>query len=50
MRKLFFISCILLINLYNSSLANYTDSGWIKFKQPDGITFIGRISGDEFEF
>ncbi len=30
--------------------ANNIDTGWIKFKQPDGTEFIGRSWGDEFEF
>jgi hypothetical protein len=50
MRSIFLAAMLLTVFLSNLSHANYTDSGWIRFKQPDGTTFIGRIFGDEFEF
>jgi len=30
--------------------ATYVDTGWIKYTQPNGVTFVGRAYGDEFEF
>ncbi len=51
MKKSFVFLMLSFICLFSkSAFADYWDTGWIEFKQPDGTMFIGRILGDEFEF
>lgn len=51
MRKSFIPLMLSFICLFiKSAFADYWDTGWIEFKQPNGTKFVGRIVGDEFEF
>ncbi|MDZ7305415.1 MAG: hypothetical protein ONB44_25120 [candidate division KSB1 bacterium] len=30
--------------------ATYFDTGWVEFRQPNGVTFVGRMWGDEWDY
>jgi|GEM_PF-2133319 len=50
-KHIFFFSplfCTLI--LASVSYATYLDTGWVEFKQPNGVTFIGRMWGDEWNY
>lgn len=49
MRTFICVSALALI-WANSVFASYYDSGYIEFKQPNDVAFIGREWGDEFFF
>ncbi len=40
--KRFFVCLILLVGFATTGMASYFDTGWKKFKQPNGTVFIGR--------
>jgi len=44
---LFFSMVLLIFILVGTSDATYFDTGWVEFKQPNGVTFIARQWGDE---
>ncbi len=43
------INAVLTFALFGSLWATNVDTGWIKYTQPNGVTFIGRTWGNEFE-
>ena len=43
-------SILVVVIFVNSVFAAYHDSGYIEFRQPNEVTFVGREWGDEFFF
>lgn len=43
------ITTVLTFALFGSLWATNVDTGWIKYTQPNGVTFTGRTWGNEFE-
>ena len=48
--KKFKSTWLLALILSSTLFANYHDTGFITWVQPNGVAFIGRGWGDEFEF
>ncbi|RKY83615.1 hypothetical protein DRQ11_12790 [candidate division KSB1 bacterium] len=50
--KRLFLFCNFLVLFLSAARANasHFDSGWIQYRQPNGVTFIGREWGDEFAY
>jgi hypothetical protein len=42
MKRQILLGVLLVFLSQQNVAAHYTDSGWINFNQPDGISFVGR--------
>jgi len=47
--KLFFLG-VVACAFVTVAHATHFDTGWIEFRQPNGVTFIGRMWGDEWSY
>lgn len=47
---LFFVVVVSALTMLTHAYATYFDTGWMEFHQPNGISFIGRMWGDEWDY
>ena len=49
--KIFFLGMVVCTLIIATPVqATYFDTGWVEFKQPNGVVFVARMWGDEWNY